>query len=415
MKQLLKSLLFSSLVICNCNTSKAQYLSLVPDCSLEDTTSDWQNWTGSNCLSTWSSLANFAFCAEFLYCSINRINDLSIVGLPQSAFWQQYPRHGLGASMIVNYQDCNTSPIPCPPPTRSVMRNKLKQKLKQGSQYCATLYVVADELSANVYYTNGLAMYFDNGQLDTVYTKHKDSLGVYTFVQPQVQCPFVINDTANWMKLQGTFIANGAEEYITIGNFLEDSALLTSPVPPKSIPSNFRWQQVLIDDVSLIPTDISNWLPNAYATAGDDSVWVGLDKFDYPDGKWFTATGTYITTGPGFWQKPVEAGAKFIQEIDICGVKKYDTLEVVVTPLGIPTLNKYGISLVPNPNKGSFIITTASFNNEVMVSDITGKLLYKNKFKSKEFALDLKGPSGIYFVQVRNELGEFRQKVLMEN
>jgi hypothetical protein len=191
----------------------------------------------------------------------------------------------------------------------------LRQKIIAGKTYCATIYTNSDSLLTSAS-TNGLSMYFDNGQLDTVYTIHKDSSGYYPFVQPQVQCNFIIKQTTNWQKVQGSFVANGTEEYITIGNFLSDSAI------SREINNIMGWadtaQNIVIDDVSLIPIDIKNWLHDTNCTLGD-SVWVGLDPFDYTDGKWFTAQGQYIKTGQGFWYTPTQAVTQFVQSIDVCG------------------------------------------------------------------------------------------------
>src|SRR5690606_15986553 len=40
-------------------------------------------------------------------------------------------------------------------------------------------------------------------------------------VTPQVYYDFVVNDTLGWTKLSGTYIAEGGEQYITIGNFFQ--------------------------------------------------------------------------------------------------------------------------------------------------------------------------------------------------
>jgi hypothetical protein len=415
MRKWLKNYWWSNILCFFSNNISAQYLNFVPDGSFEDTTQIWQNWTGGNCLTTWFNLGNNPVSNEWYYCNINKSLGASLLGLPVNSFFSQYPRNGLGAVMLQNYADTSTTQIPLYWFIRSILKNKLTKKLIAGKEYCATLYVVADERATGVHYTNGLAMYFDNGDLDTIYTKHKDSLGVYTFVQPQVQCPFVINDTVNWMKLQGTFIANGTETTLTIGNFLPDNGMLVLPSPPPLFIDTFKRQAVLIDDVSLIPTDISNWLPNANATAGDDSVWVGLDKFDYPDGKWYTLNGNYITTGPGFWQKPVEAGVQYIHEIDICGVKKYDTLEVVVTPLNINnSIVKNEISIIPNPNTGNFQVITSVPNNSLRITNLMGNIVYQSLDNTNQYNIQLNAPNGLYFLQTTNSKGELNAQFIIE-
>jgi hypothetical protein len=112
-----------------------------------------------------------------------------------------------------------------------------------------------------------------------------------------------------------------------------------------------------------------------YTTANADSVWVGLGAFDYADGKWYTYNMQYITTGPGFWLKGnnIEAGKKFIHEIDVCGVLRYDTTEVVVAPLAISNeqlaMNNYQLKVYPNPATDiiNIDVSTALIGQKIIV------------------------------------------------
>jgi len=72
---------------------------------------------------------------------------------------------------------------------------------------------------------------------------------------PQVQNNPNINlsDTSNWTLVSGSFIANGTERYLTIGNFLPDS--LSNVIPLDSVcsqPNGFNCAvYYYIDDVSV--------------------------------------------------------------------------------------------------------------------------------------------------------------------
>jgi hypothetical protein len=68
-----------------------------------------------------------------------------------------------------------------------------------------------------------------------------------------------LSDTANWTLVSGNFIANGGEQYLTIGNFLPDS--LSNIIPLDSVcsqPNGFGCGVYFyIDDVSVVLDDDS--------------------------------------------------------------------------------------------------------------------------------------------------------------
>jgi hypothetical protein len=69
-------------------------------------------------------------------------------------------------------------------------------------------------------------------------------------VQPQIEnTSSALNDTANWRRVWGTFMATGGEQYITIGNFRPDSlTTITQPGTSGSFGAYY-----FIDDVSVTP------------------------------------------------------------------------------------------------------------------------------------------------------------------
>jgi OmpA-OmpF porin, OOP family len=55
----------------------------------------------------------------------------------------------------------------------------------------------------------------------------------------------------NWVAVSGTFVANGTETFLTIGNFKSDANTDTLRTPFSSSTIG-GWSQLLIDDVSVI-------------------------------------------------------------------------------------------------------------------------------------------------------------------
>ena len=403
-------LLISVLLVFIFSNAKAQ-VNLVPDGSFEDTTNIYPILpSGEGSLIHWHSPSNEMFITWWSLMSTNRVMDILAYGLPQNQYFYQYPKYGFNSLGLVVL---NKEPLPHTNLIeRSVIRSKLNSKLIAGKQYCATVYVNAWEYFGT-YWTNGLGLYFDNGQLDTMITIHHDSSGYFPGAVPQVQCNFLINDTANWMKVQGSFIANGTEEYVTITNFQKDS---NTWAVPNGFQVNGNGQDISIDNVSLIPTDINNWLPSiTYSAFGADSTWVGLDTFDYADGKWYTGNMQYITTGPGFWLygTNIENGKQYIHEIDVCGVMKYDTTTIQIAPLSNVQLsmNNLQLKVWPNPATNSINITCVSFlinQEKLQILDITGKQLLHFIPDKNEMVIDISRlAKGVYFVKYGTENMQF--------
>jgi Secretion system C-terminal sorting domain len=396
---------FIFLIILASTNGYAQ-LNRIKDGSFEDTTNVWQLYSGEGTLHQWHSLTKDLYVNRWDLLSTLRQLDTLIFKLPKNQFFNQYPKYGNNSSVItiVNYESINW------PIKRSVMRGNLHNKLVIGKQYCATLFVNAFEYRSMLA-TNGVALYFDNGQLDTIVSVHHDSSGIYTFVKPQVQCSFLINDTTNWMKVQGVFTANGTEEYITIGNFLSDSATW-------QVNNGFgvsgNGQEINIDNVSLIPLDITKWLPTTYITANADSVWVGLDAFDYADGKWYTSNMQYITTGPGFWLKggSIEAGKKFIHEIDVCGVLRYDTTEVVVAPVAISNeqFAMNNLQVLPNPASDVIVVSNVVGSKVGLYNTVGQLVLVQNAVQNKVSMQVGHLPKGVYVVKAGGQVGRLLLK-----
>ncbi len=97
--------------------------------------------------------------------------------------------------------------------TREYIEVPLLDTLIHNHNYCVEYYVSL----ANDYGTaiSNMGAYFSSDSLlDNTYH-------TIDYVTPQVENSLgnMLNDTANWMLVSGTFIANGGEKFMTIGNF----------------------------------------------------------------------------------------------------------------------------------------------------------------------------------------------------
>jgi hypothetical protein len=405
MKLFLRSLLLSSIILLTSVKKNTAQLSLIADGSFEDTVIGWTNYGGQGTLRNWLNLDSSSYTvAYWFYMNYNRTIDSASFSLPNNLNISQDSRYGYGLMYLQIYWECYAPYTSCYANwnnIRSVCKSKLTTKLQAGRKYCAKMYAVTDIRSVNKYYTNGLQMYFDNGELDTVYTIHKDSTGLYYDIPAQVSCPFVINDTVNWMLVQDTFTARGDEEYVYLGNFLRDSQLLRIAQPNQIFLNPEPFHGVAVEDVSLIPIDAANWLQDIYVTDTTTNVWVGLGKFDYHDGIWKNINGTFITKDVGFNFTPTNWVDYFVHEVDVCvGVIK-DTVAVYRVPAAIAQNTISNLQILQNGGHQVSIVNSSNAAYHLNVYDITGKLLHKEQCigSSKIFSLS-RFTAGNYIVEL---------------
>jgi hypothetical protein len=413
MKYLIKFLLLSSLSSSSIGRVQAQIVNLVQDGSFEDTTDTWRLYWGEGILDKWHTFGKNYYVNNYGYSTslIANIVDTSWK-LPYNNYFHTYPNYGYGTMAFALYW--KPEPYFTANNMRTIVQNKLKSKLVAGKTYCVTCYVRASHRIEYIQ-TNGLQFYFDNGQIDTVYTIHKDSSGIYPQYTAQVSVPFVISDTTQWVKVQGTFVANGSETYMTMGNFRSDSAT-TVLVPPwinGGLAGTCRCQDILVDDVSVISTDLKNWLQDVYVTVGD-SVWVGLDKYDMPDAVWYRdkIDPFPFHVGPGFWYKPDTSVSTFIQGVDVCGVMVYDTLKIYTVPLSMEELGikPNALRVYPNPAK-DFITVEQIIGESVTLVNIMGQVLQTQAVKNNKAQFNVANlPRGLYTVKGGLQIN----KVLLE-
>jgi Secretion system C-terminal sorting domain len=408
MKLLLRKYLLISILTYAFSDTKAQVNSLF-DGSFEDTTINWQSYWGLGCLVHWSNLTNSGSYSNIFYCHVNRLYDLSYFGLPSNSNFFQRPYHGGG---IIGGKYWNPTCLAGPAGVcASLQRSKMRTALISSKQYCLTIHLAPREFNTS-YFSNGCGVYLDNGGLDTMVSIHGDSSGVYPFVNEQWQCPFIVTDTLNWTEFQQVITATGTEVWFNLGNFQTDSATLTQVIP---CGGGFAHSDQLVDAISLIPMDLNNWLHDTFTSVGD-SVWVGLDKFDYFEGQWYSGDLVPISTEPGFWFTPsTSAPTQFIHKVKVCGVWKTDTCTVYVYPSSIGATDikiNNRVTVWPNPSNGVFTVEVDAKlqGYPLQVFDIAGKVIHTVNAASKT-VLDLSIlNAGVYVVRVGGEV----QKIYKE-
>jgi hypothetical protein len=376
-----------------------QVVNFVPDPSFEDTL-QVVGYLTPEALKHWQNLyAPNIWASRTVYFSLTQ-PDIA-VRLLNTQWYYQYPRSGGGSLCMENtfYKRDDKN-------HRGLAKCKLKNTLIAGKIYFAKMHFVPGERFYS-HFTDGISMYFDNGQLDTMISIHHDSSGIYPLVVPQIINPYgnIITDTINWTVLEGCFVANGTESYLTIGNFKSDSATARSINPFGELTDTVTG--MLIDDISVYALDMQNWVPDAMGTI-NDSIIIGLPNYQIPDAKWYTLGMGYLGAGSEIKIYATQPQQQFVCAIDMCNTTVYDTFTVYAFPLGVYNNEGKGngINIFPNPSTNKIYIEAKQNYHiqPISITTIFGKKVYSSSFNNYQEIETIDWARGVYFVKVGNEV-----------
>lgn len=133
-----------------------------------------------------------------------------VVGVPVNWCGFQNAKTGVGYSGFFAYYDYPGLPY------REYVSTKLTSTLQAGTTYYVSFYISLADSCWHA--TSNIGLYFS-----------PDSIAIDTFINlpyiPQIMNPVsnVLADKASWMLISGQYTAQGNENYITIGNFYDDT------------------------------------------------------------------------------------------------------------------------------------------------------------------------------------------------
>ena len=214
---------------------------------------------------------------------------------------------------------------------------------------------------------NHLDAYLDDGTVDT--TTHCSE--PMTFVNPQIVDSNIVSDTVNWTKVQGSFIANGTETFITLGNFHDTAHTAHAPGFGAGGPGAYY----LLDDVSVIATDaVADAGPDQVTSPMGDSVWVGDTTADYLPCYWYINGVLADSNISGFKVLP-DSTTTYVMALDVCGNVTYDTAVVWVYPTAVGAVGAMHVLLYPNPSTTQLTVEGAR-GCSLTLTNALGQVVY---------------------------------------
>ncbi|MBS1645407.1 MAG: T9SS type A sorting domain-containing protein [Bacteroidetes bacterium] len=332
--------------------------------------------------------------------------------IPDNFGFYHYARTGKGAVSAFMFI---VEPSPkFYPYYRDYIQGRLTKPLLKGKLYCVNFHVLLEEGSG--YAVKNIGAYFDNGAIDTSVT----SCLPQTRYTPQVvNNGGIISDKVNWTKIEGSFVANGTESFITIGNFKDGAnttclKLINDSINSYVIANNGQSiSYYLIDDVSVIESDLPAFAGNNRHIGLGDSTYIGRPQEVGLEYTWAKlGSSTVIGTGGGIWVKPNSTTSYVVTQM-LCGNIKRDTVLVEVWPLGLSSVKgqTQEYSVVPNPSHGlvNFLQNVANEEQlQVAVYNLVGQEQYLGSlhFKDGKAQIDLSALSnGLYYLRLQNKAG----------
>ncbi len=200
-------------------------------------------------------------------------NSFGSAGVPNNEWGYQYARTGNSYTSMVTYFNLGDTCSGCHN-YRNYIEVQLTTPLKVGITYCVIWYVSLSDTSK--YACNDIGAYFS----DSALYDNPNNLVKSNFT-PQVANDPVNNPLTNktsWTRISGSFVSNGGEQYIVIGNFKTDSASSIDSVGSTAANSmvDAMGGDYFVDDVSVLAV-IQAHAGNDILICNGDIVLIGQD------------------------------------------------------------------------------------------------------------------------------------------
>ena len=162
------------------------------------------------------------------------------VGVPNNMFGYQKAREGEGYVGMAVFSATKTN-------YREYLQIKLERPMVEGDMYCFEIFISPADY--DLYVCDGFGAYFSEKR------PIGDASNVIK-VRPQFYNPqlHMLDETEQWTMISDVFVAEGGEEYLTIGNFRPDNHMkILKRTAEEGARSSNEWAYVYVDDIRLKP------------------------------------------------------------------------------------------------------------------------------------------------------------------
>jgi len=180
-------------------------VNLVPNPSFEDTVKCPSTNANINDCANWMNFGNSP--DYYNACASSGLN------VPNAQFGYQYAHSGIGMPGIITWYNPNQTPN-----FREFIGAQLTASLVPGTKYFMSFFInLTGYLQGwRQYAANKIGIRFSTVPSNSVnIAPINNSAHMYTSI--------IYQDTVNWLKLSGSFIADSAYTYVIIGNFFDDN------------------------------------------------------------------------------------------------------------------------------------------------------------------------------------------------
>jgi len=300
------------------------------------------------------------------------------VGVPSNIIGYQVPRTGSGYGGFAAYSTQNDYY------GHEYLETNLSVPLDSGGRYCVSFYVALSNANG-ICGTSAIGAYFSQDTCQYISGGYFPINVVPQFVNDSNS---ILNDSVNWTLVSGTFISQGLESYITIGNYWGPSYNMTNGDPSCSGAPYYY-----IDDVSLVKLPNLNAGANRVITFGDTTVlqgaiseqWTGM-TFEWMPHFGIDDPYTLVTTAhPDSTTSYVLTVSCATCEVPCLG-EVVDSVTIFVQNVEPPPTIPFHVQTLFNTDQ-HFQVDSLPPNSRLKIYDVRGRLVYFCENYNNDFAL----------------------------
>jgi len=297
------------------------------------------------------------------------------ISVPSNVGGFQYAHTGVAYAGFALY----TNEYVSTPDYRETIKTKLSDSLIANKRYCTNFYISLAEGSYDSFFSclvlDSVGMLFTN---DSV----QDNALPIVSNGIKVQNNIFNLDTVNWLQISNSFIANGGEQYLTIGNFDNIINWATGKTGMTAI---------YVDDVSVCECSFK------FSLGNDTTLCVGQSLILNPNMP--NATYTWQDGSHDSTYKVTQAGTYWVSAYFAdYNITTYDTINVAY--INCDTTENI-ISIYPNPTTDNLTIET-NFNEEhrLEIINLLGQTIYTTYIGRKSIINTSNFASGLYILKI---------------